>query len=506
MDLLDIGKKIVSKGLSIVFVNDNKVPSYTWEAYQHRVPTEKELEIIYANMPSIKGIALVLGKVSGNIICFDFDNMKSFELLKQFANDVIYKLITETKITKTRRGYHVFFRVPEDDKIPSRKFQKSKIELRAEGNFVIIPPSVINGHKYEYINNNPISEISGEVFYALLKVLEDFDKNYELVNAVVTIINNSSSVYVEGNRDNFIFGLSGLMKKMGISKEYCEEVVNYICNYFDDEEKKSRILVVRNTYNKTLDDNISGYNALYQLFTPNGKEKLDQIVKALDELPKDNNKQKEKPTQQKKTDNTNIDTLFEKIGFKSTPKKIIKYTTNPAIYEIEFDDDNKIKFRNSKALFDRGEFILKYFELYDDIVIMNKDEYIMMLSYLVRNTLQYKEITQQDIGDVIIDIVENLISESRTGYEHYKTSFIDCKNGEYAFTYALLQRHLEANNIKSTQQEVLKAISSKFNIKNDSRKVGKSGKSVRFYFIKKLNLLSSPNDGSVEEIVPENIE
>jgi hypothetical protein len=66
------------------------------------------------------------------------------------------------------------------------------------------------------------------------------------------------------SRDFIVFGLSGMLHKEGYSEESALRFVNMLCNSTNDEEKESRLEVVRQTFRKP-PSKISGWSILNEI-------------------------------------------------------------------------------------------------------------------------------------------------------------------------------------------------------------------------------------------------
>lgn len=94
--------------------------------------------------------------------------------------DVPLKISINTLTDKTPRGYHYYFKV---DKVTgNRAFVmnsgkckgKSPLGIKGAG-YVVAPPSVVNGKKYEWVYTGSIMRVKGT---SLVKVFEDFFNKY----------------------------------------------------------------------------------------------------------------------------------------------------------------------------------------------------------------------------------------------------------------------------------------------------------------------------------------
>lgn len=125
-----------------------KRPSVDWRIYQKRKPTNEEIWMWFSG--GDLNIAIVCGKVSGNLVVQDFDDI---EVYKKFFD--VAKIESEGVVVKTGSGRrHVYFRTPQA--IASFRIPQLKLEVRSEGNVVIAPESLHpNGSRYEFVSPIP---------------------------------------------------------------------------------------------------------------------------------------------------------------------------------------------------------------------------------------------------------------------------------------------------------------------------------------------------------------
>jgi len=123
----------VSLGFAIIPAYPrSKRPAVAWKKYQREKPSYDELMEWQSKFWS-RGynIGAVLGSVSDNIFCLDIDNTNVMQRMR------MDKLLEETMVVKTGKGYHIYFR----SKTPVRtyRFPKIGVEIRSEGAFVVLP-------------------------------------------------------------------------------------------------------------------------------------------------------------------------------------------------------------------------------------------------------------------------------------------------------------------------------------------------------------------------------
>jgi len=129
--LVDSAMELLNRGYSVIAVNGKKATA-SWRKFQEERPSEDELRKAL-NKSDVTGIAVILGPVSGNLACRDFDTQESYQNWVAAYPDLAGRLPT----VKTTRGFHVYFRAEGVNfvKMPDG-------ELRGRGLYCVLPPSV----------------------------------------------------------------------------------------------------------------------------------------------------------------------------------------------------------------------------------------------------------------------------------------------------------------------------------------------------------------------------
>src|SRR3990167_2777623 len=99
-----------------------KIFPIQWGEFQNRIASEEEINKWYTENPDW-GIAVICGKIS-NLAVLDIDNPK-IDLSK-------YNL-PETWTVKTGRGFHQYFRLPENITIKGTIDIEEGLELKGDG-------------------------------------------------------------------------------------------------------------------------------------------------------------------------------------------------------------------------------------------------------------------------------------------------------------------------------------------------------------------------------------
>lgn len=127
--LLDAATQYWSKGLSVIPISpEDKVPLIAWKKYQHERASIPEIEAWVQEWPNMN-LGLVTGSVSG-IAVVDIEaggNSNDYE--------------ATAKVKTGRGGYHLYYRVPEGQEIPSKTRALELTDIRGEGGYVVAPPS-----------------------------------------------------------------------------------------------------------------------------------------------------------------------------------------------------------------------------------------------------------------------------------------------------------------------------------------------------------------------------
>jgi hypothetical protein len=127
---------------------------FKWSKYQTTRPTEEELRKWFANGKN--GLAVILGDVSGGLVCRDFDTIESYQRWASAHPDLAETLPT----VRTGHGFHVYFIAAPADLIfvDLRKVDPPEDgEYRGDsGHYCLLPPSVHpSGSIYHWIVSLP---------------------------------------------------------------------------------------------------------------------------------------------------------------------------------------------------------------------------------------------------------------------------------------------------------------------------------------------------------------
>jgi len=201
-------KRLADKGFSVIPIKPmDKVPAISsWKEFQTRKPSDAELHEWFDD--GNKNIAIVCGKISGGLVVVDFDDLETMNFLIEGGID---KFLKRTLVVKTRKGYHVYFRVTEN-LLQSGRLDNLKIDIKGEGGYVIAPPSIHReGTRYEFQNDKEIE--FNDKFSEFLTELQEKDDEFKYAREILPY-------WIEGKRNYNTVGLTVYFKrKLGWSLE-----------------------------------------------------------------------------------------------------------------------------------------------------------------------------------------------------------------------------------------------------------------------------------------------
>jgi len=270
----------------------SKEPLVKWEEYQFRLPTEEEVKKWFSD-PN-KNIAIVCGKVSGNVIVFDFDDKEKFNefLLEVAGNEELLEAVKNTWHVETGRGDQLIFRTTAEPK--SKNFPNIKVNVLGDGRYVVVPPSVHPSGKRYTFKRDPkevgIFVLSEKLHEELLRILEKLEKREaklkEKTNRLtdeqkIKLVNLFLPYWTRGRRHTLALMIAGALYWHDYALEDAKDVVKQICEKANDEEIRDRLRAVEDTYKRALDHNIA-YKYWLKEAGIVGQEYEELVVKLLE--------------------------------------------------------------------------------------------------------------------------------------------------------------------------------------------------------------------------------
>ena len=135
-----------------LFNRQCKIPLVAWEVYQERFATKEEITKWFTTNPDAN-IGIVTGEIS-NLIVIDLDSEEAVKHAEEWGG-----FPENTPKVKTDRGCHIYIKHPCFE-IRNFAGKGLKIDIRADGNFVVAPPSIHgSGFQYEWVEGRSITDI-----------------------------------------------------------------------------------------------------------------------------------------------------------------------------------------------------------------------------------------------------------------------------------------------------------------------------------------------------------
>lgn len=177
-EIIEAAYDYINAGVNILPVGINKrpLPGIKWKSLQQNIISKELIKKIYAQSEN-PAIAIICGRVSGNIECLDFDNHfgDAKEIISQFLDMVksySEELFSKFTIQETQNGgYHVIYRCENIGgqtclaaRYNDKGRKESLIETRAEGGYFLAAPS----YNYKVIKGSLVN----------IKNIETKDRNF----------------------------------------------------------------------------------------------------------------------------------------------------------------------------------------------------------------------------------------------------------------------------------------------------------------------------------------
>ena len=129
---IDFALEYHKRGWCVIPIKSaSKLPAVRWKRYQSQKPDEARLRKWFTD--NSRNIAVVLGPVSDDLVCRDFDTMAGYEQWAAAYPDLARKLPR----VRTSKGMHVYFQAG----VEGIKYQADG-ELRGLRGYCLLPPSI----------------------------------------------------------------------------------------------------------------------------------------------------------------------------------------------------------------------------------------------------------------------------------------------------------------------------------------------------------------------------
>ena len=182
-----------------------------WKKYQSRRPTVQELREMFGD--GDRNLAIVCGHSSGGLAVLDIDNIP---LANRIADDVALQAET-TMIRTPGGGLHTY--VIETDAVSrSGPLAPGVADLKAEGGYVLAPPSSVNGREYTILTNTTIKCVPNAREWAV-GLLKAYDVEMPEERREPLSIAKAIEEMQPGNRNDLLFRSACKLKAKGMDDE-----------------------------------------------------------------------------------------------------------------------------------------------------------------------------------------------------------------------------------------------------------------------------------------------
>jgi len=323
-ELFSAAKDYLNQGFSVIPVmaipeTGRKVALVKWEEFQHRRPSLDEVRSWFLHpeqFPALRngknklGLAIITGRVSGNLLVIDFDGEEPasevlLDLKKRYP-DIFLKFLN-TWIVKTGKGVHYYFRIKDPENLDPKLFGnrigiRPGVDIRAEGGYVVAPPSPHpSGSRYEFTKKpEKIADLTAGEYITLLSFLEGDNVKEDIKpelpakengvklpeSKILEIVNLLRLIYRPGFRNYVVLFLTGWLKKAGVDYGSARKVIEILAE--GDEEKDIRLYVLDRTYglkgNPPSEDELKGKSGIQEIAEKIlGEERSLELIRRLEE-------------------------------------------------------------------------------------------------------------------------------------------------------------------------------------------------------------------------------
>ena len=190
--------------------SEGKIPYMEWREFQSRRATEEEMISWFNKWPNAN-IAIVTGRIS-NLVVLDVDGAEGVNSLKSGNFN-----IPDTFTVETGRGRQFYFKYPKDNEIGNSVGILPKVDIRAEGGYVVAPPSLhVTGKFYKWIKSDRLAEMPAWLLDLIIKTntQDNISTNHKFVkqskNNIDDLINIILNFNIkEGTRNDTLTKITG---------------------------------------------------------------------------------------------------------------------------------------------------------------------------------------------------------------------------------------------------------------------------------------------------------
>jgi len=212
-------EQLIKKEFSLIPLQKNsKIPIIKWKQYQYRRPTNEEVLDWFIRFGDDINIGIVTGRISRDAV-IDVDDLNKLPELTKLVPG-----LWETCRVKTPRpGYQFHFSTDGRKMSSIRRFLNlDRVELKAEGCYVVAPGSIVDGVEYKY--ERPLNKTIG-----LVRLITNC---YELQSTLLTYRGKAKCIsqilnfdISEPGREIAYFIVYSKLVEAGNTPEYAKRII-----------------------------------------------------------------------------------------------------------------------------------------------------------------------------------------------------------------------------------------------------------------------------------------
>lgn len=218
-NMLETALQYQKMGFSVIPCRQDKKPYIKWEEFQKRIASEDEIRAWWQKWPDAN-VGIVTGIIS-NLAVIDIDTDEGKHAIQEFLPEDLHTPICNTP----KGGNHIYFRCP-DDKLANNARIIPGCDLRANGGYVLAPPSCNgNGKSYSWISGRSFEEAElAPLPEAYLRAIKS--EHLKSLNSINSLVLNdgvyeggadsTGLTFAAGTRDNDIFHVANCLAKGGM--------------------------------------------------------------------------------------------------------------------------------------------------------------------------------------------------------------------------------------------------------------------------------------------------
>lgn len=218
-ELLEAALSYAEMGLAVFPLHERDKTPITAHGFEDASTEERQIRLWWKHNPSAN-IGIATGQKSGGLVVVDMDVDKDegkdgYHTFKEWCAEN-YLVLPDSWMSITGRGgYHLFYK--SDGKVPSKIGWLEDVDIRADGGYVVAPPSIHpNGTRYEWEQPPDEYELIGS---------EDMDVQFIFDSVEASTRKEKSErlnvpqVIPQGHRDEMMFKLACKYQQIGMTDE-----------------------------------------------------------------------------------------------------------------------------------------------------------------------------------------------------------------------------------------------------------------------------------------------